>query len=108
MLYFSVGCLTHTPNIMDIPNSDGDHINGATPQAESDERSSIIPAKPNLENAISELELELIAIAGHLERLGLESVELAGLQEAYSDITFALQALIKQWEDDHKKPGDSR
>jgi len=81
--------------------------NGATPQAESAKRSPQSPARSNLEDVISELEHELISIAGRLEIHGLEPAELARLQESYTDITFAIQAFIKEWEGDHNEPGDS-
>ena len=53
-----------------------------------------------LEDEISKLELELIAIAARLEEHGLEPGRMAELQAAYTDITIALEALIKEWQGD--------
>lgn len=56
--------------------------------------------RAKLENEISGLEKELTVVAARLEKHGLESGQVADLQESYIDITLALEALIKEWQDD--------
>jgi hypothetical protein len=50
----------------------------------------------------------LTAIAARLEKNGLEPVELACLQESYSGNNISIEVLIKEWEGDHKEPGNPR
>jgi hypothetical protein len=51
-----------------------------------------------LEEEISSLEQELMTIAAHLETRGLRSDEIDLLRETYNDITFAIEALLMEWE----------
>jgi hypothetical protein len=52
-----------------------------------------------LEDVISGLEQELMAVATHLEIHGLEPGEITRLSESYNDIVIAIEALIKDWEE---------
>jgi len=56
--------------------------------------------RAKLENEIRGLEKELSVVAARLENSGLESGQVADLQESYIDITLALEALIKEWQED--------
>ena len=73
---------------------------GSKPNANPHPGSPVFARRTRLENEISELEKELVDVANRLEKPGLESGQMADLQESYTDITLALEALIKEWQED--------
>jgi hypothetical protein len=81
-------------------------MSGCNQKSRTNASGDLIPSsigfsrRSKLEDAISELEKELTAVAARLEERGLDRSQLAELQASYTDITIALEALIKEWQED--------